>query len=278
MAGGEAAGEGDGEGGATVARGALEERLRLQRAKGRKLLVPYVTGGLGPHWVACLEAVAAAGADAVEVGLPFSDPMMDGPVIQRASMLALEAGATSLGIISAVGAADVGIPVAVMTYYNVVARTGHYRMARQLAEAGIAGAIVPDLPVDELDGWGDAAREAGVETVLLAAPTTPEPRLKMIGAQTRGFLYAIGMMGVTGERTELATTAAETARRCKEVTDCPVLVGIGITTPAQAAEVAHVADGVVVGSALVRRLLDGAGPDEVAGLVAEFRRALDDVA
>ena len=255
-------------GGVAVARGALEERLRLKRAEGRKLLVPYLTGGLGPDWVACLEAVAAAGADAVEVGLPFSDPMMDGPVIQRASMLALEAGATSMGIISAVRTADVGVPVAVMTYYNVVARTGHYRVARQLAEAGVAGAIVPDLPVDELDGWGDAAREAGVETVLLAAPTTPEPRLRVIGAQTRGFLYAIGMMGVTGERAELAVTAAETARRCKQVTDCPVLVGIGITTPAQAVEVAQVADGVVVGSALVRRLLDGGGPDDVAALVA----------
>ncbi len=190
--------------GSAAGRGSLEERLRGQRSKGRKLLVPYLTGGLGPDWVACLEAVAAAGADAVEVGLPFSDPMMDGPVIQRASVLALEAGATSLGIISAVGTADIGIPVAVMSYYNVVARTGHHRMARQLVEAGIAGTIVPDLPVDELDGWGDAAREAGVETVLLAAPTTLEARLKMIGEKTRGFLYAIGLMGVTGERDELS--------------------------------------------------------------------------
>lgn len=263
------------QGGSTGGRGQLEERLRRRRAEGRKLLVPYLTGGLGPDWVACVEAVAAAGADAVEVGLPFSDPMMDGPVIQRASVLALQAGATSIGIISAMATADIGIPVAVMTYYNIVARTGHHRMARRLVEAGIAGAIVPDLPVDELDGWGDAAREAGVETVLLAAPTTPEPRLRMIGEQTRGFLYAIGLMGVTGERAELAATAADTARRCKQVTDCPVLVGIGITTPAQAVEVARVADGVVVGSALVRRLLEGGSPDDVAAMVSEFRAALD---
>jgi tryptophan synthase alpha chain len=278
MAGGEAtAGPGDtaGDDDITGGRGTLEARLRARRAQGRKLLVPYLTGGFGTDWVACLEAVAAAGADAVEVGLPFSDPMIDGPVIQRASVLALESGATSLGIISTIAAADIGVPVAVMSYYNVVARTGHHRMARRLAEAGISGAIVPDLPVDELDGWGDAAREVGVETVLLAAPTTPAQRLKMIGAQTRGFLYAIGLMGVTGERAELAATAADTARRCKEVTDCPVLVGIGITTPDQAVEVAHVADGVVVGSTLVRRLLDGGGPEDVAELVAGFRHALD---
>ncbi|MGA2210160.1 MAG: tryptophan synthase subunit alpha [Acidimicrobiales bacterium] len=253
----------------------LELSLRQQRDAGRKLLIPYITGGLGSDWVATLEAVAAAGADAVEVGLPFSDPMMDGPIIQAASVRALAGGATAQGIIAEIATADVAVPVAVMTYYNIVARTGHRRMARLLADAGILGAIVPDLPVDELDGWGVEADDAGVATVLLAAPTTPAERLREIVARGRGFLYAVGLMGVTGERADLATSAAEIAARCKAVTDLPVLVGVGISTPAQAAEVSRVADGVVVGSAFVHRILDGCGPDGAAALVKEFRAALD---
>lgn len=258
-----------------TSRPALEATLRSHRDSGGKLLVPYITGGLGTDWVATLEAVAAAGADAVEVGLPFSDPMIDGPIIQRASVEAIAGGATATGIISAIAAADVAIPVAVMTYYNIVARTGHRRMAQLLAGAGIGGAIVPDLPVDELGGWAEEADEAGVATVLLAAPTTPPERLRTIAARGRGFLYAVGLMGVTGERADLATSAVEIAARCKAVTDLPVLVGIGISTPAQAAEVCKVADGVAVGSAFVHRMLDGGGPEGAAELVLEFRAALD---
>jgi tryptophan synthase alpha chain len=258
-----------------MTRETLELSLRRQRDAGRKLLIPYITGGLGSDWVATLEAVAAAGADAVEVGLPFSDPMMDGPIIQEASVQALAAGATAQGIIADIASADVAVPVAVMTYYNIVARTGHRRMARLLADAGISGAIVVDLPVDELDGWAVAADDAGVATVLLAAPTTPPDRLRAIALRGRGFLYAVGLMGVTGERSDLAASAAEIAARCKAVTDLPVLVGVGISTPGQAAEVSRVADGVAVGSALVHRILDGCGPDGAAALVKEFRSALD---
>jgi len=253
----------------------LEVALLAQREAGRKLLVPYITGGLGTDWAATLEAVAAAGADAVEVGLPFSDPMMDGPVIQRASVEALASGATARGIISDIAKADLAVPVAVMTYYNIVFRTGHRRMAQLLAESGVSGAIVADLPVDELNGWADEADQAGVATVLLAAPTTPPARLKMIAERGRGFLYAVGLMGVTGERSDLAASAAEIARRCKAATDLPVLVGVGISTPAQAVEVSEVADGVVVGSALVHRILDGCGPEGAAQFVRELRQALD---
>jgi len=255
--------------------GALETALRSGRERGRKLLVPYVTGGLGPDWLAALEAAAAAGADALEVGLPFSDPMIDGPVVQQASVEALAAGATPHGILSAIAKADLGIPVAVMTYYNVVARTGHRRMASLLAESNVAGAIVPDLPVDEAGDWLEQAAAAGVETVLLAAPTTTDRRLRLICECCRGFLYAVGTMGVTGERATLAASAQEIARRCKAATDLPVLVGVGISTPEQAVKVCSVADGVVVGSAVVHRLLDGAGPEGVGELVAAFRSALD---
>jgi tryptophan synthase alpha chain len=260
-----------------VSGGALEPALRAARAEGRKLLVPYVTGGLGPDWLAVVQAVAAAGADAVEIGLPFSDPMIDGPVIQEASRQALAGGATPASIVGALGRArgEIGIPLAVMTYYNVVARAGHERMARSLAAAGIAGAIIPDLPVDELDGWGEAAAEADVETVLLAAPTSSDERLALIAASCHGFLYAIGLLGVTGERASLAASASVIARRCKAVTDLPVLVGVGVSTPDQAREVCEVADGVAVGSALVRRLLEGGGPEAAASFVGELRAALD---
>jgi tryptophan synthase alpha chain len=254
--------------------GPLERTLRERRAAGRKLLVPYVTGGFR-EWRAALEAVAAAGADAIEVGLPFSDPVMDGPVIQEASVRALAGGATPQAILAGLAGADLGgTPVAVMTYYNLIARNGLRRSASELAEAGVSAAILPDLPLEELDPWQAAAEEAGIETVLLAAPTTPEARLRRIAERAGGFLYAVGVMGVTGERAGLAPSAAEIARRCKELTDVPVLVGVGISTPEQAVEVCQVADGVVVGSALMRRLLDGEGPEGAAGLVSAFRDAL----
>jgi tryptophan synthase alpha chain len=249
--------------------------LRERRDAGRKLLVPYVTGGLGRDWLEVVRAVAAAGADAVEIGLPFSDPVMDGPVIQQASAEALASGATPSGIIAALAGADAGVPLAVMTYYNVVVRAGHRRMAARLVEAGVSGAIVPDLPLEELAPWGEEAASAGVETVLLVAPSTPDGRLSEICARSQGFVYGVGVMGVTGERTSLAASAIEVAARCKTQTDTPVLVGVGISNAEQAREVVAVADGVVVGSALVHRLLEGAGPDGAAAFVAELRAAID---
>jgi len=253
----------------------LESSLRARREEGRKLLVPYVTGGLGREWQEVVRAVVAAGADAVEVGIPFSDPIMDGRTIQEASQRALDLGATPVGVIDAMAGIGVDVPLVVMTYYNLVAHMGHERCADRLRVAGVDGAIVPDLPYDELDGWGDAADAAGVETVLLAAPTTPDDRLTEICARSHGFVYGVSLMGVTGEREALAAHAEQMGRRCKAVTDKPVLIGVGISTPAQAARAATTADGVIVGSALVRRLLDGGGPDEAAAFVATLRAALD---
>jgi tryptophan synthase alpha chain len=253
----------------------LESHLRARREQGRKLLVPYVTGGLGREWCEVVRAVVSAGADAVEVGIPFSDPIMDGRTIQEASQRALDLGATPAGVIDAMAGLDVAAPTVVMTYYNLVARMGHERCAQSLRAAGVDGAIVPDLPYDELDGWGDAADAAGVETVLLAAPTTPDDRLQVICARSHGFVYGVSLMGVTGEREQLASQAERMGRRCKAATDKPVLLGVGISTPAQAAQAAASADGVIVGSALVRRLLDGGGPEEAASFVAALRQALD---
>ncbi|MEQ8841342.1 MAG: tryptophan synthase subunit alpha [Acidimicrobiales bacterium] len=255
--------------------GAIETALRARLDAGGKCLVPYVTGGLGDDWLETMQAVAAAGADAIEIGIPFSDPAMDGPTIQLANDKALAAGATPQSILDRVRGADLGVPTAVMTYGNIAYRMGWDRFANSLAEAGVSGCILPDIPLEESEVWTTAADAAGVETVLLAAPTAPDERLPRICERSRGFVYAVGLVGITGVRTELADSAKVIAQRLKALTEQPVLVGVGIGTPAQAVEVCEVADGVVVGSAVVQRMLDGAGPEGVGELIAEFRTALD---
>jgi tryptophan synthase alpha chain len=263
----------------------LETHLRARREAGQKLLVPYVTGGLGSAWLEVVRAVADAGADAIEIGIPFSDPVMDGRIIQEASRRAIEIGATPANIINDLAKVDIAVPLVVMTYYNPVQHFGHARFAASLTASGIDGAIIPDLPLDELTGslgipggepsWADAADEAGVETVLLAAPTTPDDRLAAICARSRGFVYGVSLLGVTGERAKLSDGALEMGRRLKAATDKPVLLGVGLSTPEQAFEATSVADGVIIGSALVRRLLEGGGPEQAGALVAAFRQGLD---
>jgi tryptophan synthase alpha chain len=257
-----------------VTEGVLEAHLRAQRGAGRKLLVPYVTGGLA-GWDDTVAALAAAGADAIEVGLPFSDPVMDGPTIQRASERALAAGAVPPAIFARLRDVDAGVPLVVMTYYNLVFRAGLARFAATAVDSGVAGAIVPDLPLEEVGEWAQAADATGIETIMLAAPTTPDERIPRICARARGFVYAVGLLGVTGERESLAASATVIAKRVKAATDLPVLVGVGVSTPEQAVEACTEADGVVVGSALVSRLLDGASPIEVAEQLHGFRVALD---
>jgi tryptophan synthase alpha chain len=253
----------------------LENHLRVRRDEGRKLLVPYVTAGLDGQWTEVVRAVADAGADAVEVGIPFSDPVMDGPVIQEASARALARGANPPDLLRELASIDAGVPVIVMLYYNLVYRAGHERFASSLREAGVAGCIVPDLPLEEAGPWCDAADEAGVATVMLAAPTAPDARLLLVCARSRGFVYSVGLLGVTGERASLASTATALATRLKAVTDKPVLVGVGVSDADQALQACQVADGVVIGSALVRRLLEGGGPEGAAAFVGSVRAALD---
>ena len=253
--------------------GALESALRRRIAGGGKCLVPYITGGF-PGWEESVRACAANGADAVEIGIPFSDPVMDGPVIQQASQVSLDAGTTPASVLHQVRGLDVGIPLAVMCYYNTVFHAGHERFANDLHAAGVAAAIVPDLPLEESGPWCAAADAAGVETVMLAAPTAPDERLPRVTARARGFVYSVGLLGVTGERDTLAGTATRLAARVKAVTDKPVLVGVGVSNAAQAVEASTVADGVVMGAAVVRRMMEG-GPDAVGAFVHEVRAALD---
>lgn len=254
--------------------GPLETTLRQRRELGVKSLVVYLTGGL-PGWEEMVRAAAAAGADAIEIGIPFSDPVMDGPVIQEASDRALAGGATPPGVLDAASGLDAGVPLAVMTYYNLVYRFGLQRFASTAVRSGITAVILPDLPLEEAGEWCDAADAAGVETVMLAAPTGSDERLARVCARARGFVYGVGLVGITGERAELAASAIEIAGRLKAITDVPALVGVGVSTPAQAVDACSVADGVIIGSAIVRRALETGSPEAVGELVGEFRAALD---
>jgi tryptophan synthase alpha chain len=269
-------GQPSGATGASEQRGvAVESHLRSVRDSGRKILVTYVTGGLGPDWLEALQAMVAAGADLVEIGIPFSDPVMDGPTIQEASTQALASGATPGAVIEGVRRLEVPVPLVAMTYYNIVFRAGHVRFSRLLSESGVRGAIIPDLPLEESGEWERDAAAASVETVLLAAPVTPEERLVSLCARSHGFVYGVNVMGVTGERASLADSAAVLARRLKSLTDKPVVMGFGVSTPDQAVSASAEADGVVVASALMRLLLDGGGPGAVGEAVAKIRAALD---
>lgn len=239
-----------------------------------KVLMPYVTGGVTADWTDHLRAFADAGADAIEVGLPFSDPTLDGATIQEANTAALARGATARGILDDLTRLAAGLPpLVVSTYSNLALRDG---FGAALGAAGVTGLLVPDLPLDEADGLSADAAGAGVDLALLAAPATPPERLAEIGRRSRGFVYAVSLMGTTGERAELAGSAATLVERIRAATDLPVLLGFGVSTPAHAAAGARCADGVIVGAAVVRRILDGGTPSGTQAFLATMRRALDE--
>ncbi len=256
--------------------GTLEDHLRAKRDEGRKLLLPYITAGYPvDDWPRLIEGFAHAGADGMEIGIPFSDPVMDGPTIQEASTIALESGMNPLKAMAMVAETDPGVPLIAMTYYNVAYHMGHERFASELRKAGICAAILPDLPLEEVGPWAEVADAAGVETVMLAAPTAPDERLPRVVDRTRGFVYGVGLIGITGERAELAASATEIAIRLKAITDKPVVIGIGVSDPEQAVEICQVADGVVLGSAIIRRMLEGGSIEQAIDFVGELRIALD---
>jgi tryptophan synthase alpha chain len=258
----------------------VEGAIRDANGEERAALIVYLPAGYPdmPASQACLEAAAEAGADVLEVGFPYSDPVLDGPTIQAANQAALGGGYTTADDLAmcATLTARVGVPVLVMTYYNLV---WHYRGTDQLAAfasavagAGLAGAILPDLPPEEGGPWGAAAEAARLETVFLAAPTSTNERCKAVADASTGFVYATSLLGVTGERRSLSAAALPLVRRLRAVTDKPVCVGIGVATPAHAAEVSQFADGVIVGSAAVTAAGSG-GPAAVTALVHDLAAA-----
>lgn len=247
------------------------------RAEGRAALVGYLPAGFPDvaGSVRAMQAMVEHGCDVIEVGLPYSDPVMDGPTIQAAAQQALEGGVRTADVLRTVEAvAGAGAPVLVMTYWNPVERYGVQRFAADLANAGGAGLITPDLIPDEAGEWLAASDEHDLDRVFLVAPSSTDARLAMTTDHCRGFVYATAVMGVTGARATTSDLAEPLVRRTHAVTDLPVGVGLGVSTGAQATEVARFADGVIVGSAFVRCLLDADRPDSGLAALADLAEDL----
>ncbi|TWE16530.1 tryptophan synthase subunit alpha [Kitasatospora atroaurantiaca] len=249
----------------------LSKALAAAKAENRAALIGYLPAGFPTvdGGIKAVRALIEGGCDIVEVGLPHSDPVLDGPTIQTADDIALRGGVRIKDVLRTVAevAAATDAPVLVMTYWNPVDRYGVARFAADLAAAGGAGCILPDLPVEESDEWRKAAGEHGLDTVFVVAPSSKGPRLAEVTAAGSGFVYAAAVMGVTGTRAAVGNLAEDLVARTRATTDLPVCVGLGVSTAAQAAEVAAFADGVIVGSAFVQRILDADG-DEAAALDA----------
>ncbi|AXI77039.1 tryptophan synthase subunit alpha [Peterkaempfera bronchialis] len=249
----------------------LSATIAAAGAEGRAALIGYLPAGFPTvdGGVKAALALLEGGCDAVEIGLPHSDPVLDGPTIQTAVDIALRGGVRIADVLRTVRevSSAVDAPVLVMTYWNPVDHYGPARFAAELAAAGGAGCILPDLPVEESAEWRAAAAEHGLDTVFVVAPSSRDERLAQVTAVGTGFVYAAAVMGVTGTRAQVGHLAEDLVKRTRATTELPVCVGLGVSTPAQAAEVAAFADGVIVGSAFVQRLLDADG-DEEAGLAA----------
>jgi tryptophan synthase alpha chain len=260
----------------------VDELFERTRAEGRAALVGYLPAGFPDQKtsIAAIEAMVEGGVDLVEVGLPYSDPVMDGPVIQAAADRALAGGTRTSDVLDVVrAAAGTGVPIVVMTYWNPVERYGVDRFAADLSGAGGAGLITPDLTPDEAGEWMAAADAHDLDRIFLVAPSSTDDRLAMTAEASRGFVYATSVMGVTGQREQTSSLAPTLVERLRGVTDKPVGVGLGVSNRDQAEEVAAFADAVIVGSALVRCLLDApseaSGVDAVRDLASRLRDGME---
>jgi tryptophan synthase alpha chain len=257
----------------------LSDAFARARKDGRAALVGYLPAGF-PTVAGSIEALTAlvdAGCDVIEVGLPYSDPVMDGPTVQAAAQQALEGGTRTSDVLQVVEkVAATGVATVVMTYWNPVERYGVERWARDLASAGGAGMITPDLTPDEADPWLRASAAHDLDRIFLVAPSSTEERLRYTTDHCRGFVYATAVMGVTGTRDATSDLAAPLVERTRAVTDLPVGVGLGVSNGDQAAEVASYADGVIVGSAFVRRVLDAQG--DLKAATASLRALTEELA
>jgi len=255
---------------------ALEAMFAANRAAGKKAVAPFVTAGDpdAATSVAVLEALDRAGASLCELGVPYSDPIADGPVIQASYTRALASGITLEGVfgIARAAAGRVSMPILAMASYSLVFRRGIERFVADAVAAGLAGFVVPDLPVEESDDLDGACRNAGLALVRLVTPTTPPERAAAIAAKSTGFLYCVSVAGVTGARTELPAGLIDRVKWLRTQTDVPILVGFGISSPEQVKAVCEVADGAIVGSALVRLVAEqaAAGPAALAAAIERY--------
>ncbi len=255
----------------------IDKVFRQLKEKGEKALIPFITAGdpdIETSRLLALE-IAARGADLLELGIPFSDPLADGPTIQAASSRALKTGVHFTDVLALAGGIrrETEIPLILMGYYNPILKYGLEKAARDAAQQGVDGFIIPDLPPEEAESWRAAAKGAGICTIFLAAPTSGPERLKTLGHLTRGFLYYVSVTGITGARTELPRELLRELDEVRGLVKCPVAVGFGIGTPEQVKGLAPHVDGVVVGSAIVNRVAQLKGPQDIK-TIGDFVAAL----
>ena len=259
----------------------IDRVFKKLKAKGETALIPFITAGdpdLATTRALALE-MAARGADILELGVPFSDPLADGPTIQAASLRAMEGGVHLEDVLKLVGELRVHtqIPIILMGYYNPMLQYGLERTATEAAAQGVDGFIIPDLPPEEAGPWRVEAAKAKIATIFLAAPTSGPERIRNLGRLTKGFLYYVSVTGITGARTELPLDLAVSLQEVRSLVKCPLAVGFGISTPAQVAGLAPYVDGIVVGSAIVQRVARLRGPElikEVGNFIAALKAPL----
>ncbi len=260
----------------------ISQAFQSAAAQKRSAFIPYITAGF-PDLQTCesiLRALDANGSDIIEVGIPFSDPLADGPTIQASGKQALDNGVTPpdvLEMISRIGP-DLKAPLVLMTYVNPVLAIGYRGFADRARDAGVSGVIIPDLPLEEAQDWLTAARDADLDTILMVGPTTPKERMKLVAAESTGFLYYVSMTGVTGSALHVSDEMSDRIREARDLLDVPVAVGFGVSTPDQARSLGRLADGVIVGSALIRTIQAESSPeaqiDAAARLTSSLSRAM----
>lgn len=263
----------------------LQKRLRERQLEGRKSFVAYICAG-DPRLEETPALVAAlihGGVDVIELGIPFSDPLADGPVNQRAAERALAAGASLpkiLDRVQEIRAVDSATPLVIFSYLNPILQMGYENFAKRAAAAGADGVLVVDLPPEEADAFRGPMRKAGLDTIFLASPTSDAERLRQVNLQSSGFVYYVSRTGVTGVQRELSSSLESEMKLVRREVEKPVMVGFGIATPAQAAAAAALGDGIVIGSALVKLVEEGKSPaerrDRVYHFAAQVRKALDE--